>query len=384
MNLLFVIENLHPHASAGGYYAPFKFAQHLARRGHTVRVYAAQDLGWGESEGSFRVLYRPSLPRGVPIVRRIDRLLAAVGDRLLLEPETRRLRPDWVLGVFRESAIKAADLGRRHGIPVANFVYECPPWIRDVAGEARFRADYAGYHRRLWERTREAYLASAVLFPNSSLCARWMSRWLDGREIAAPIHPGVDETEMGPAAGAGEPEIAPGLPRVLHVGRLAPAKNVDRLLRAFLSLDVKAELHIAGTGPEERRLKRLASGRRDVVFHGYVPDRDLWTLYRRSALVVSPSSFEGFGMPPMQALYFRRPCLASDIPIYREVYGETLDYFPPGDEEALRREMRRLLLDPAYRLRRGEAGRAYVLSRFTWAEGARRIEETLAARRGDR
>jgi len=378
VRLLFVIENDEPHASGGGYYAPFKFAEFLARRGHDAMVYAAHDMGWVAAGSGLRVIYRPSLPRSNRPLRKVDKAVASISRRVLLARAARAHRPDWVIGVFKESAIAAVATGRRVGARVANFVYECPPWLREMAGEEAYAREYRGYARDLWERTRRAYIDSDILFPNSGLSRLWNSRWLDGREVAEPIHPGID-TDLMPA---GDPDVAPpaGHPgQVLYVGRLAPAKNVDHLIAACLRIDPPPELHICGEGPEMGRLVALAAGRRSIVFHGFVGEAELWDRYRQADLVVSPSSFEGFGMPPMQALYFGKACLVSDIPIFRSVYGDHIEYVPPGDIAALAAAVRGLLADPVYRRARGAAGRRFVLERFTWKEAARRIEAALAA-----
>jgi len=378
VRLLFVIENDEPHASGGGYYAPFRFAEFLARRGHDVLVYAAHDMGWVDAGSALRVRYRPALPRSSRPLRRIDKAVASICRRVLLGRAARAHRPDWVLGVFKESAIAAVAVGRRVGARVANFVYECPPWLREMAGEAAYAREYRGYTRDLWERTRRAYLDSDLLFPNSEMSRLWNTRWLGGREVAEPIHPGIDAALMP----AGDPEAAAPARHageVLYVGRLAPLKNVDHLIAACLRIDPPPALHICGEGPEMGRLATLAAGNPRVVFHGFVSDADLWDRYRSADLVVCPSSFEGFGMPPMQALHFGRPCLVSDIPIFRSVYGGHLEYFPPGDIAALAAAVRALLADPAYRRARGTAGRRFVRERFTWQEAARRIEAALAA-----
>jgi glycosyltransferase involved in cell wall biosynthesis len=341
-------------------------------------VYAVHDMGWVAAGSGLRVRYRPSLPRSNRPLRKIDKALASICRRILLGRAARAHRPDWVLGVFKESAIAAVAIGRRVGARVANFVYECPPWLRQTAGEETYTREHRGYTRDLWERTRRAYLDSDILFPNSELSRLWNARWLGGREVAEPIHPGID-TALMPAGDPGAPAPARDAGQVLYVGRLAPAKNVDHLIAACLRIDPPPELHICGEGPEMGRLVALAAGHRSVVFHGFVSDADLWGRYRAADLVVCPSSFEGFGMPPMQALYFGKPCLVSDIPIFRSVYGDHLEYVPSGDVAALAAAVRGLLADPAYRRARGAAGRRFVLDRFTWQEAARRIETALAA-----
>ncbi|HYV85001.1 MAG TPA: glycosyltransferase family 4 protein [Patescibacteria group bacterium] len=395
MRLLFIVDNDEPHASGGGYYAPFKFAEFLARRGHQVTICAVHDLGWVKEAPGLRLRFRPSIPRRNRLLRKLDKLLAAACDRLIVRREIARLRPDWVFGVLTHSAIKAAALGRRQGARVANFVYETPGWLEEMHGREAYERENRGYVRDLWERTRRAYLDSDLLIPNSAMAGRYCSRWLGGRPVGEPVPPGVDPAQMPfaeeAAPGRTSPAVAapvvaapiiaaPARARpalILAVGRLAKEKRLDTLVAAWLRLGVPAELHVVGEGPERGRLESQAGGSRDAHFHGFVSDADLWALYRGADLVVCPSSFEGFGMPPMQALYFARPCLASDLPVFRSLYGDHLDYFPVGDAEALAAAIRRLLADPDGRARRGREGRAFVLERFTWAGAAIMIETAL-------
>jgi glycosyltransferase involved in cell wall biosynthesis len=381
MRLLFIVDNDEPHASGGGYYAPFKFAEFLARRGHSVTICAVHDLGWVSGAPGLRLRFRPSIPRRNRLLRKMDKMLAAACDRLILSRELDRLRPDWVFGVLTHSAIKAATLGRRHGARVANFVYETPPWLEEAYGREAYERENRGYVRDLWERTRRAYLDSDLLIPNSELAGRYCSCWLGGRQVSEAIPPGVDPDQMpfADAAVAKDGAAPAGArpPRILAVGRLAKDKRLDTLVAAWLRLDFPTELHIVGEGPERQRLAAQAGGRKDATFHGFVSDPVLWALYRDTDLVVCPSAFEGFGMPPMQALYFAKPCLASDLPVFRSLYGDRLDYFPAGNVEALAAGIRRLLADPEGRARRGREGRADILDRFTWTGAAARIEATL-------
>jgi glycosyltransferase involved in cell wall biosynthesis len=378
LRLFFIVENDQPHESAGGFYALYKFAEFLARRGHVVRVYGVHDRGWVRKTGTLSLLFRPRIPRRGKVTRWLDRRLSRMAAQWILPAAIRGFRPDWIAGVLTYSAIKAEALGRRFGTPVANFIYECPPWMREVMGDERFETAKDPFSQRLWEDTRRAYLGSRVLFPNSALSRDYNSRWLEGKPVAEPIHPGIDPSQM-PRVAAGDREplpLDPARKHVLFVGRLAPGKNVDALIRAFRKLSLDAELHLCGTGPDRAGLQGLAAGAK-VAFHGYLPDDELWSLFRQCTLVVYPSAFEGFGMPPMQALYFGKPCLASDLPILRSVYGDMLEYFPSGDEECLAKSMERLLEDEGGRGRNGEAGHRYILDHFTWERAADGIVRVL-------
>jgi glycosyltransferase involved in cell wall biosynthesis len=374
MRLFFIVDNNAPHASGGGYYAIFKFAEFLARRGNKVFIYAVNDLGWVENNENLQVYYRPSISRDNRFLRKLDKLLEIVCDRLLLPRLAKEFDPGWILGVLKESAIKAVGLGGYCQRPVANFIYECPSWLREIYGEEVYQSSNNDFTRKLWSQTKDAYLASDILFPNSTLSQQYNQEWLNST-VAAPIYPGVDETQM-PFNGPLEPVNGRA---VLFVGRLAPEKNIHHLIKAWRQLPKDVVLHIAGSGPLLGELQQLSADLPNVIFHGYVSDNRLWALFRSAKMLVCPTQFEGFGMPPMQALYFQKPCLVSDLPIFRSIYGDHIDYFPIGDVEALAEGVLRILENQDYAQAQGKRGRNFVLDNFTWQVAAETIEQQLQA-----
>jgi glycosyltransferase involved in cell wall biosynthesis len=375
MKLFFIVDNNAPHASGGGYYAIFKFAEFLARRGNKVFIYAVNDLGWVENTDNLNVYYRPSISRDNRLSRKLDKLLEIACDRFLLPRLATQFAPDWILGVLKESAIKAVQLGRDCQRPVANFIYECPSWLREIYGEDVYQASNNVFTRKLWAQTKEAYLASDVLFPNSVLSQQYNQQWLNSVTVSPPIYPGVDEAQM-PFDGPLEPVTGR---TVLFVGRLAPEKNIHHLIEAWRQLPADVVLHIAGSGPLLAELQRLAADLPNVILHGYVSDDRLWALFRSANMLVCPTQFEGFGMPPMQALYFQKPCLVSDLPIFRSIYGDHIDYFPIGDIDALAQGIVRILDNADYAQEQGKRGRSFVLDNFTWQVAAESIEKQLQA-----
>ncbi len=378
MKLFFIVENDEPHAAGGGFYALFKFAEFLALRGHKISIYAVHDKGWISAGENISLHFRPHFPRRGRFLTKCDRWLSRVCETFQLRSAIKRMQPDWILGVLTYSAIKAEILGRHFKIPVANFIYECPPWMKEIWGEATFKRGFDTYTQSLWEHTRQAYLGSQILFPNSELSRKYNEQWLNGKKIAEPIYPGIDPQQM-----PYQSIVTESLPlnktrkQLLFVGRLVDSKNIPHLIKAFLELQQNADLHICGTGADMAALKNLAQASPHIYFHGYVTDNDLWSLFRQCDLVIYPTGFEGFGMPPMQALYFGKPCIASDLAVFKSIYGDLLEYFPLGNIPALTQSIDTLLNDPQYCQRRGEAGRRYVLENFTWSRAAERIEHQL-------
>ena len=375
MKLFFVIDNNQPHASGGGFYALFMFASALAKQGHQVFIYAVHDLGWLNESDNLTLYYRPTINRSNRISRKLDKGLERVCDDYLLPKLITKFQPDWLLGVLKESAIKAVKLAQKHRVCVANFIYECPPWLRELYGEEAYQAGNKGYTKRLWEETKKAYKASDVLFPNSILSQSYNQRWLDGKIVSNPIYPGIDVETM-PFEGESEKIDQSS---VLFVGRLVEDKNVPFLIKAWKRLPQHITLNIVGTGPLMTALKEQAKELRNIVFHGYVNDQTLWRFFRSTDLLVCPTKFEGFGMPPMQSLYFEKPCLASDLPILQSIYGDYIDYFPLNDEQALIKGVLRLLKDTEYAHKKGREGREFILENFTWDQSAEGIVKALSA-----
>jgi glycosyltransferase involved in cell wall biosynthesis len=146
-------------------------------------------------------------------------------------------------------------------------------------------------------------------------------------------------------------------PEVLYAGRLSPEKGVRELVAAAVGLP----LVVAGDGP----LRDEVPGAM-----GFVPHDELERLFERAAVVACPSHREGFGVVCAEAMAFGRPVVAGDVGGLRDlvVHEETGLLVPPGDVEALRAALQRLLADPDLRRRFGEAGRARIAEHFTWQQ----------------
>jgi glycogen synthase len=146
-------------------------------------------------------------------------------------------------------------------------------------------------------------------------------------------------------------------PEVLYAGRLSPEKGVRELVAAADGLP----LVVAGDGP----LRDEVPGAM-----GFVPHDELERLFERAAVVACPSHREGFGVVCAEAMAFGRPVVAGDVGGLRDlvVHEETGLLVPPGDVEALRAALHRLLADPDLRRRFGEAGRARIAEHFTWQQ----------------
>ncbi len=144
---------------------------------------------------------------------------------------------------------------------------------------------------------------------------------------------------------------------VLHVGTIEPRKDVCGLSGACREVGVP--LVLAGA------LTKRVEVPRGAIHLGWVPRRDLAPLYGSATLVAYPSRYEGFGLPPLEAMACGAPVIASRVASLPEVLGEAACLVPTGDERHLGWAIGELLAD---RERRGEMSRAGVrrAAGFTW------------------
>jgi glycosyltransferase involved in cell wall biosynthesis len=149
-------------------------------------------------------------------------------------------------------------------------------------------------------------------------------------------------------------------PYVLYAGRLSPEKGVAELVAAADGL----ELVVAGDGP----LREAVPGAL-----GFLARHDLEPLYERCAVVACPSYREGFGVACAEAMAHGKPVVASAVGGLQDlvVDGETGLLVPPGDVEALRGALRRLLEDRELRRRLGAAARERAVERLGWEAATR-------------
>lgn len=194
------------------------------------------------------------------------------------------------------------------------------------------------------------------------------------------IRNGVDVAAIADAAR--EPFTASRLdhPLVVCVARLAPVKGVEHLVRAAPLLP-GVSFAIAGTGPEESRLRELASalGVSDrVSFLGYV--NPVAPLLASADLVVLPSLSEGLPMTALEAMALARPVVASRVGGLPEVVEscETGLLVKAADQRALVRAIKKVLGDAELARSMGEAGRARVEEHFTEERMSRAYVELFA------
>jgi len=169
---------------------------------------------------------------------------------------------------------------------------------------------------------------------------------------------------------------------ILFLGSLQPRKNLLRLIEAFARLReggaLAHKLVIAGQAlwreSEVYNRVRKYGLEEEVVFTDYVPHEDLPPLYNAADLFVFPSLYEGFGLPPLEAMACGTPVVASNTSSLREVLGDAAILVDPYDVQQLARAMRDVLSSGDLRREMAAKGLKGV-RRFSWAETARKTLE---------
>ena len=166
---------------------------------------------------------------------------------------------------------------------------------------------------------------------------------------------------------------------ILYVGSLEPRKNINVLIEAFEELRVahpmlKTKLIlIGGESPLFAHVRLKAKRfRDDVIFKGFVRDDELKEYYRRAKLVAYPSLYEGFGLPPLEAMASGSPVVTSYTSSIPEVVGKAALMVDPHNTGQLVDAMYRVLSDEKLAQALRAAGREQV-QRFNWYRVARGV-----------
>jgi glycosyltransferase involved in cell wall biosynthesis len=176
-------------------------------------------------------------------------------------------------------------------------------------------------------------------------------------------------------------------PFLLYAGRVSPHKNVVRMIEAFSALKTELEkdqafpdlkLIIIGDdlsgNPDLRRTVIRSGMQNDVRFLGFVPIEVLRIFYDAAKIFVFPSLYEGFGLPPLEAMAHGTPVVTSNVSSLPEVVGNAAVLVNPENVFEIMRALHRVLLDRPLRERMKE--RSYQqATKFSWEKSVRRIME---------
>lgn len=169
-----------------------------------------------------------------------------------------------------------------------------------------------------------------------------------------------------------------GGPYLLYVGNAYPHKNLEILIEMMGKLK-NGDLQLVLVGKKDyfyHRVEELIWKRGledEVILTDFVPDKFLPLLYARSLAYIFPSKYEGFGLPPLEAMTYRAPVLSSRSSCLPEILGDAVLYFDNNNVYGIIEQVKKIQADPGLRESLIIKGQER-LSRFSWKKMA---EETV-------
>jgi glycosyltransferase involved in cell wall biosynthesis len=171
----------------------------------------------------------------------------------------------------------------------------------------------------------------------------------------------------------------PGYPYLLYVGSRKPHKNLNRLLKAYSVAGVSKDVRLALSGVPDQQIveeiRRLGLNG-NVVFFDSSMDSNLADYYRGAVGFVFPTLYEGFGLPPLEALACGVPVLTSNVCSLPEVIDDAGLLVDPLNVDAIADGINRLVYNPTLREELRRKG-LYRAKKFSWDVTAKKIQDVL-------
>ncbi len=171
---------------------------------------------------------------------------------------------------------------------------------------------------------------------------------------------------------------------VLCVGSVEPRKNLKNLINAFRRASIPSDFKLVIVGGKNKLFNSLSLDneadselRNRVVFTGYVSDEKLSCLYQHAKVFVYPSLYEGFGIPPLEAMVYGCPTIVSNTSSLPEVCGLATLYIDPYQPQSIVTQIEHLLSNKDTRDKLVEDGYKQVL-KYRWKESAMKLYKLLS------
>lgn len=372
LRILLVYDCLYPWSVGGVEHRNHELARALAARGHRVTLAGFAEERSEMSSGVPGVEILPVAPPG--------RLYTAQGKRSTGEA-LRLARAALLLDVRRFDVVETANIPYAHLPPLA---LRCRLAGRPLVVTwheywGRYWSRYLGPQWPVYAAVERvtAHLGTSAIAV-SRLTADRVRKVRGGEVRVVPNGVPVESIRLAAEAGAGDG------PPLIYAGRLLREKRIDLLLEAVARLKSPGPLlAIYGDGPDRSRLEEMA-GRlglgETVLFRGYLPSNtDVWRRMGESRVAVQPSSREGFGLFPLEAMAAGLPvvyCESSESALSELVHDGVHGLRTPPEPAALAAALGRLLADEPERRRLAESARRHA-GDFDWPGVAAAMERVF-------
>src|SRR5579862_9816273 len=264
--------------------------------------------------------------------------------------------------------------------------------VHDMLEHMSRAREQSGFWRSLYfQMTKRVLAGAARIFAVSNFTRNEIEKLFEiPSDRVEVVYNAIDERFLHGHASAADRDLIARryqvtYPFLLYAGRISPHKNVVRMIEAFSALKAELEkseaypnlkLIIIGDdlsgNPDLRRTVVRSAVQNDVRFLGFVPIEVLRIFYDEAKVFVFPSLYEGFGLPPLEAMAHGTPVVTSNVSSLPEVVGNAAVLVNPENVFEIMRALHRVLLDKALRERMRERGYQQV-TRFSWEISVRRV-----------
>lgn len=165
---------------------------------------------------------------------------------------------------------------------------------------------------------------------------------------------------------------------ILTVSTIEPRKNLELLIKAVQEIPDANLVIVGAEGWKTKKLIKMISDMARIYFLNYLADEDLAKIYKLAEVFVFPSIYEGFGIPPLEAMKSGCPVVCSDSSSLPEVVNDAAFLFKPNDAENLKTQIQRVLKNTELRgelIRRGFS----QAEKFSWKESAKKLLNVIAS-----
>lgn len=285
-----------------------------------------------------------------------DRLEFIAGDTCmssnwLLKNETNNM--DIVIATPR--IMEAFSYAEKFGLPCYGMLLESPNFVSEYRGGLDGTEAY-------WHEYKQALLkCTCGILSNPGPTQEKVKVWLDKDGYQHNIYsfpPAINTPSCDRVFAEEENEVT-------FIGRHLDFKCPDDVIKAVgkVKSTIRPSINFIGSHNQKvrSRMQLCADQHRvNIRFYAKINDFEKFFIIKRSRAIVIPSRFEGFGMPPAEALYCGKPVIVYDLAITKWIYGDTLNYVKPGDLKGLALNIAKVCSNSKLREDQGEYGQAML------------------------